>query len=90
MFGRTYVGLDGDKDFSIVGGGHPGNYPSGAGTSIVLDVWQKFAPSLDFITPDVNLNEYFRPCHKYRNGDQPLFIPEQRRDECGARHIWVA
>jgi beta-galactosidase GanA len=88
----NYVGEDGDKDFPIVagGGGYPGDYPSGGGTSTVLDVWQKFAPSLDFIAPDVYLNDYMISCRKYRHRNQPLFIPEQRRDAYGVRRIWAA
>ena len=89
---QNYVGQDGDNDFPIVagGGGHPGDYPSGGGTSTVLDIWQQFAPNLDFIAPDVYLNDYASSCHKYRHRNQPLFIPEQRRDEYGARRIWTA
>ncbi|KAL3467375.1 glycoside hydrolase superfamily [Aspergillus heterothallicus] len=89
---QNYVGEDGDNDFPIIagGGGLPGDYPSGGGTSNVLDIWQKFAPSLDLIAPDVYLNEYTSSCAKYRHRNQPLFIPEQRRDEYGARRIWAA
>ncbi|KAK8210090.1 hypothetical protein M8818_003577 [Zalaria obscura] len=72
------------------GGGTPGEYPSGGAVSNVLDVWQHFAPSLDFISPDIYLNNYWNACADYRHRDQPLFIPEQRRDEYGARRIWVA
>ncbi|KAL2817340.1 glycoside hydrolase superfamily [Aspergillus granulosus] len=89
---QNYIGDDGDNDFPIIagGGGLPGDYPSGGGTSNVLDIWQKFAPSLDFISPDVYLNQYSSSCSKYRHRNQPLFIPEQRRDEYGARRIWAA
>ncbi|KAL4900672.1 hypothetical protein BDW74DRAFT_170645 [Aspergillus multicolor] len=89
---QNYVGEDGDNDFPIIagGGGLPGDYPSGGGTSTVLDIWQKFAPALDFIAPDVYLNDYSTSCAKYRHRNQPLFIPEQRRDEYGARRIWAA
>ncbi|KAJ5326844.1 hypothetical protein MYU51_001575 [Penicillium brevicompactum] len=89
---QNYVGDDGDNDFPVVvgGGGAPGDYPSGGGTSNVLDIWQQFAPSLDFIAPDVYLNDYASSCRKYRHRNQPLFIPEQRRDEYGARRIWTA
>ncbi|KAL2800019.1 glycoside hydrolase superfamily [Aspergillus keveii] len=89
---QNYVGEDGDNDFPVIagGGGLPGDYPSGGGTSNVLDIWQKFAPSLDLIAPDVYLNEYSSSCAKYRHRNQPLFIPEQRRDEYGARRIWAA
>ena len=56
----------------------------------MLDVWHFFAPSLDFIAPDLYLNDYNAVCAKYRHSGQPLFIPEQRRDEYGARRIWSA
>ena len=89
---QNYVGEDSDNDFPIVagGGGTPGDYPSGGGVINTLDIWQLFAPNLDFIAPDVYLNEYSSSCAKYRHRDQPLFIPEQRRDEYGARRSWVA
>jgi hypothetical protein len=89
---QNSAGDDSDNGFPVVagGGGYPGDYPSGGGTSTVLDVWQKFAPSLDFISPDIYLNDYTSTCRKYRHRNQPLFIPEQRRDEYGVRRIWTA
>ncbi|KAM5350921.1 hypothetical protein ACJ41O_003644 [Fusarium nematophilum] len=88
----NYVGDDSDNDFPTVagGGGHPGDYPSGGATSNVLDIWQRFATSLDFICPDIYLTNYATTCSKYRHRSQPLFIPEQRRDAYGARRAWVA
>lgn len=88
----NYAGEDSDNEFPVVvgGGGTPGDYPSGGSTSNVLDVWQKFAPSLDFIAPDVYLTGYDSSCAKFRHRNQPLFIPEQRRDEYGVRRIWIA
>ncbi|RFU24064.1 hypothetical protein B7463_g12274, partial [Scytalidium lignicola] len=89
---QNYLGGDDDNQFPNVagGGGQPGDYPSGGGVSNVLDIWQTFAPSLDFISPDIYLNEYSSSCAKYRHLDQPLFIPEQRRDDYGARRVWKA
>ncbi|KUJ16313.1 glycoside hydrolase [Mollisia scopiformis] len=89
---QNYVGSDDDNAFPVIagGGGEPGDYPSGGGVSNVLDIWKTFAPSLDFIAPDIYLNDYSASCKKYRHLDQPLFIPEQRRDEYGARRIWKA
>ncbi|KAK2604336.1 hypothetical protein N8I77_007277 [Diaporthe amygdali] len=88
----NYVGQDSDNDFPVVvgGGGMPGDYPSGGPVSNVLDVWMRFAPKLDFIGPDVYLNDYASSCAKYRHRNQPLFIPEQRRNGYGARRIWIA
>lgn len=89
---QNYLGDDQDNSFPLLagGGGVPGDYPSGGGVSNVLDLWLAFAPSLDFISPDIYLNEYSSSCQKYRHLNQPLFIPEQRRDEYGARRIWKA
>jgi hypothetical protein len=89
---QNYFGHDGDNASPVVaaGGGDPGDYPSGGGVSGVLDIWMEFASNLDFIAPDVYLNDYASSCAKYRHRDQPLFIPEQRRDEYGARRIWKA
>lgn len=88
----NYSGDDSDNDFPIVvgGGGMPGDYPSGGAVSNVMDVWMEFAPHLDFLGPDIYLNDYERSCAKYRHRNQPLFVPEQRRDDYGARRIWIA
>ncbi|KAL5316131.1 hypothetical protein ACEPPN_017009 [Leptodophora sp. 'Broadleaf-Isolate-01'] len=74
----------------VSGGATPGEYPSGGGVSSVLDVWQHFAKSLDFIAPDIYQADYKNMCAAYRHRNQPLLIPEQRRDEYGARRIWYA
>lgn len=89
---QNYKGENSDNDFPIIagGGGKPGDYPSGGAVSNVLDIWLRFAPDLDFIAPDIYLNDYPSSCAKYRHRNNPLFIPEQRRDEYGARRIWVA
>ncbi|KAH7382762.1 glycoside hydrolase superfamily, partial [Cadophora sp. MPI-SDFR-AT-0126] len=89
---QNYVGPDSESEFpaTVGGGGEPGDYPSGGGVTNVLDVWKAFAPSLDFVAPDIYLNDYSSSCAKYRHLNQPLFIPEQRRDEYGARRIWKA
>ncbi|KAF4556054.1 Hypothetical protein D9617_2g060210 [Elsinoe fawcettii] len=89
---QNYAGDDGANAFPTVagGGGTPGDYPSGGGVSNVIDIWQHFAPHLDFIAPDIYLNDYASSCARYRHRNQPLFIPEQRRDEYGARRIWTA
>lgn len=89
---QNYAGDDGDNDFPVVvgGGGMPGDYPSGGAITDVLDIWLRFAPNLDFIAPDIYLNEYKSSCAKYRHKNNPLFIPEQRRDEYGVRRIWAA
>lgn len=76
---QNYVGVDADSVFLTLAGssGSPGDYPSDGGTSNVLDIWQRFAPNLDFIAPDICPNHYGAFCEKYRHRNQPLFIPER-------------
>lgn len=89
---QNYAGEDADDNTPTVvgGGGEPGDYPSGGGTTNVLDIWLRYAPNLEFIAPDIYLNDYTTLCGKYRHGRNILFIPEQRRDEYGVRRIWIA
>ncbi|RDW57481.1 hypothetical protein BP6252_13741 [Coleophoma cylindrospora] len=89
---QDYAGEDTENEHPVVvgGGGDPGDYPSGGGVVNVLDIWRNFAPTLSFVSPDIYLNNYPSVCNKYRHGNQTLFIPEQRRDEYGARRIWLA
>ena len=79
------------QEISGIGGGvRPGLYPTGGPVETVLDIWHYFAPTLQFLAPDIYLNDYPETCRLYSHGDQPLFIPEQRRDEYGALRIWEA
>ena len=95
LYGNVWLnssGEDRDKEMPTVvgGGGLPGEYPSGGAVGTVLDIWQRFAPTLDLIAPDIYMADYTRMCEKYRHRNQPLFVPEQRRDEYGARRVWIA
>ncbi|EXK78070.1 hypothetical protein FOQG_17251 [Fusarium oxysporum f. sp. raphani 54005] len=72
------------------GGNLPGEYPSGGPTCTVLDVWLRFAPTLDLIAPDIYSADYTVTCQAYSRSGQPLLIPEQRRDDYGARRLWEA
>lgn len=91
-FWLNYNGQHSENDWPAHagGGGFPGDYPSGGGVSTALDVWKNFATHVDFISPDIYLNDYDAICQVYRHQGQPLFIPEQRRDEYGARRLWRA
>ena len=75
---------------TVAGGVSPGDYPCGGPVSGVIDIWRAVAPSLDFVAPDIYLNDYVQCCSDYRHRKQPLFIPEQRRDEYGAIRMWSA
>jgi hypothetical protein len=90
MFANAWQPYAADKeDASPAGGGDvPGIYPSGGPVPSVLDIYHHFAPSLDCISPDIYLGDYDLICHEYNHRNQPLFIPEQRRDEYGAIRLW--
>jgi len=76
---------------AVAGGGSiPGEYPSGGCVSNVLDIWQQFAPALSCLSPDIYMNDYDLTFANYRHRNQPLFVPEQRRDAFGAIRIWSA
>lgn len=88
---QNYAGDTHDENAPVAAGGDkPGDYPCGGGVTNVLDIWKTFAPSLDLIAPDIYLNDYAASCAAYRHRGQALLIPEQRRDEYGARRIWTA
>ncbi|PVH97747.1 glycoside hydrolase family 35 protein [Periconia macrospinosa] len=83
--------LDLDGIPVVVGGGDKaGIYPSGGPCPHTMDVYLFNAPALDLISPDLYLHDYETTCANYRHGNQALFIPEQKRDEKGARRIWSA
>ena len=75
---------------ATAGGALPGVYPSGGPVVGVLDIWQLFAPSLDFISPDIYLHDYSKLYRHYLHRGQALLIPEQRRDPSGLRRLWDA
>uniref|UniRef100_L2FII5 Glycoside hydrolase n=1 Tax=Colletotrichum fructicola (strain Nara gc5) TaxID=1213859 RepID=L2FII5_COLFN len=47
--------------------------------------------ALDFLAPDLYFHNYETVCRDYTaHAGNPLFIPEQRRDENGARRVWLS
>jgi hypothetical protein len=62
----------------------PGRYPSGGPLPQVLDIWRAAAPSIDFISPDIYIDEFTWACKEYTRSDNPLFIPETRGGAVGA------
>ncbi len=68
----------------------PGRYPSGGPLPQVLDVWRAGAPSIDFIAPDIYMDEFVWACQEYTRSGNPLFIPETRGGELGAARAFYA
>lgn len=71
-------------------GSQPGQYPSGGPIGHNLDVYLYNAPDIQFYAPDIYLQNYETICKCFRYQNLPLFVPEQRRDEYGARRVWLA
>ena len=66
----------------------PGKYPSGGPLPQVLDVWRAANSSIDFIAPDIYMDEFTWVCQEYTRNGNPLFIPETRGGEVGAARIF--
>jgi hypothetical protein len=97
MYTNTWLNFDDPSELDlrgvpiVVGGGaDPGVYPSGGPCPHLLDVWRYNTPSLDFLAPDLYFHNYETVCRNYTEQKNPLFIPEQRRDENGARRVWLS
>lgn len=68
----------------------PGTYPSGGPVASYLAWWQKLAPSIDVIAPDVYVSDFKTVSQQYQNVVNPLFIPEHRRDLRNLSHVFYA
>lgn len=97
LYTNTWLNFDDPSDLDlrgvpvVVGGGaEPGIYPSGGPCPHLLDIWRYNTPALDFLAPDVYFHDYQAVCKNYTEQGNPLFIPEQRRDENGSRRVWVS
>lgn len=68
----------------------PGDYPCGGPLPHVMDIWLAGCPQIDMLTPDIYAPDFAAWCQKYTQRGNPLFIPEMRRAEDGARNIFYA
>jgi Domain of unknown function (DUF5597)/Beta-galactosidase len=62
----------------------PGTYPCGGPLPQVHDIYRAAAPSIDFLAPDIYVNEFVEVCKEFVRGGNPLFIPETRSGAEGA------
>lgn len=80
----------GNTPLVAAGGSKIGAYPSGGPLPHTFDIWKCHTRNvLAFLAPDLYLQDYDWMCRQYRHENQPLFIPEQRADEHGARRAWL-
>lgn len=68
----------------------PGDWPSGGPLPHVMDLWRAGAPHIDFLSPDIYQPNFAEWCRRYTQLGNPLFIPETRRGDDGARNIFYA
>jgi hypothetical protein len=68
----------------------PGRYPSGGPLPQVMDIWRAAAPSIDFIAPDIYMDEFAWACKEYVRNGNPLFIPETRSGSYAAARVFYA
>jgi len=68
----------------------PGEYPSGGPVPRVLDIWKMAAPDVSFIAPDIYSFQFGDVAKIFSRPDNPLFIPETRRDQWAAANLYLA
>jgi beta-galactosidase GanA len=68
----------------------PGDWPSGGPLPHVMDIWLAGAGRIDMLTPDIYQPNFEAWCTKFTQRGNPLFIPEMRWGEDGARNIFYA
>jgi hypothetical protein len=68
----------------------PGEYPSGGPVHRVLDIWRAAAPHIDFLAPDIYLEDFRAVCAQYHRSSNPLFIPEARATSLAAANAFYA
>lgn len=72
---------------------HPdraGIYPSGGPVAKLIPLWQKGAPMLDLIAPDIYVMDFKSECEKYNMYGNPLFIPEAARNAGSVSRVLYA
>ncbi len=69
---------------------HAGQYPSGGPVSKMIDIWKIAAPTICLTAPDIYLDNFAEICDDYTSEDNPLLIPEARRDETAAANVFYA
>jgi len=55
---------------------YPGKYPSGGPLPAVADIWRAGGPAIDFLAPDIYIDEYEWVLRQFSLNGNPIFIPE--------------
>lgn len=68
----------------------PGFYPCGGPQPDMLEVWKCGAPKLEVLSPDIYTFQFEKVAKQYTRSDNPLLIPETRRDKWAAANLYAA
>ena len=69
---------------------YAGSYPSGGPVHTMHAIWKAAAPSLFTLGPDIYVADCARVMDEYQSSDNPLFIPEIRKDAVAASYALYA
>jgi hypothetical protein len=58
----------------------PGRYPTGGPVARMINVWQIGAPSLEFLAPDIYIEDFAGTLADYDIAGNAIFVPEARPD----------
>lgn len=68
-----------------------GSYPSGGPIAKVMPIWKVAAPTICLYAPDIYVKNFTDVCEEYTAGNEnPLFIPEARRDVASVTNVFYA
>lgn len=71
-------------------GRRPGEYPSAGPLAHLKDIWHAGSPTIDFLSPDIYDSGFAGWISRYALPDNPLFIPEVRRDDSNIAQAYYA
>lgn len=60
-------------------GATPGQYPGAGPLPHLAEVWREYAPTIDFLAPDIYFPNFAEWAARYATPENPLFIPEALR-----------
>lgn len=92
LFVNTWLDQDSvlDGSIGVAGGKRPGDYPSGGPVLGVAAIWEALAPAVDFIAPDVYVEDASTVFAAYKSRRDRLFVPELRGDVPGIPQMFAA
>ena len=68
----------------------PGFYPCGGPVQDMVEIWKNSTRYLDAVCPDIYTFKFEQTAAKYTRSDNPLIIPETRRDKWAPANLYSA